>query len=119
MTRFNNKALLIDEGDKKVIVTLFTNKLQSREFLFSIYKNNLKTMADMLYKATKYMNAKDAMIARGGKMKKKERQDDPGLEKGRKSTRTRDQRDDQRSRPPPGRTVNFTPLNTPLDQVIM
>ena len=32
-------------------------------------------ITDMLYKATKYMNFKDAMTSRGGKTKKKERQD--------------------------------------------
>jgi len=31
-----------------------------------VYKNDSKTMADMLYRATKCMNAKDAMIARKG-----------------------------------------------------
>ncbi|XP_075645814.1 uncharacterized protein LOC142616974 [Castanea sativa] len=76
VTRFNKEAPLIDEADDKVLVTTFTNGLQSREFLFSIYKNDPKTMADMLYKATKYMNAEDTMIARGGKPKKKERQED-------------------------------------------
>lgn len=94
MTRFNKKALLIDEVENKVVVTTFTNKLQSGEFIFSIYKNDLNKMADMLYKATKYMNAKDTMIARGGRMKKRERQDDPSLEKGRKSARTSNQKDD-------------------------
>ena len=63
MTRFNKEGLFIDETNDKVRVTAFTNKLQSREFLSSIYKNVLKMMVDMLYKATKYMNAKDAMIA--------------------------------------------------------
>ena len=63
MTCFNKKALLIDEDDEKVLVTAFTNELQLGEFLFSIYKNDPKTMADMLYKATKQMNAKDAMIS--------------------------------------------------------
>ena len=79
---------MIDEADDKVLVTAFTNGLQSRKFLFSIYKNNPKTMADMLYKAMKYINAKDAMISRGGRLKKRERQDNPHLDKGRKSTRT-------------------------------
>jgi len=65
VTCFNKEALLIDEADDKFLVTTFTNGLQSREFLFSIYENDLKTMTDMLYKATKYMNAKDAMIAQG------------------------------------------------------
>ena len=73
----------------------------------------------MLYKATKYMNAEDAMIAQGGRLKKRERQDDPYPNKGRKSAQTSDQRDVRRSRPPLRRTVNFTPLNTPLDQVLM
>ena len=63
MTRFNKEGLFIDETNDKVRVTAFTNKLQSREFLSFIYKNDLKMMVDMLYKATKYMNAKDAMIA--------------------------------------------------------
>ena len=63
MTRFNKEAPLIEEANDKVLVTAFTNGLQSGEFLFSIYKNDLKIMADMLYKATKYMNAEDVMIA--------------------------------------------------------
>ena len=68
---------MIEEANDKVLVTAFTNGLQSGEFLFSIYKNDLKIMADMLYKATKYMNAEDVMIARGGRLKKRERQDNP------------------------------------------
>ena len=42
-------------------------------------------MVDMLYKATKYMNAEDAMIAGGSKTKKKERQEDHRQDRGRKS----------------------------------
>ncbi|XP_050259002.1 uncharacterized protein LOC126704002 [Quercus robur] len=119
VTRFNKETLLIDKVDDKVLVTAFTNGLQSREFFFSIYKNNLKMLADMLYKAIEYMNDKDAMIARGGRTKKTERQDDPHQDRGRKSTRTNDQRDDRKPKPPPGKTINFTPLNTPLDQVLI
>ena len=63
MTHFNKEALLIDKANYKVLITAFTNGLQSREFLFSIYKKDLKMMADMMYKATKYMNAENAMIA--------------------------------------------------------
>jgi len=59
VTCFNKETLLIDEANNKVLVTAFTNGLQLGEFLFSIYKNNLKMMADMLYKATKYMNAEN------------------------------------------------------------
>ena len=81
---------MINEANDKVLVTVFTNGLQSGEFLFSIYKNNPKTIADMPYKAMKYMNVEDTMIARGGRPKKGERQDDPCLNKGRKSARIKD-----------------------------
>ena len=63
VTRFNKVAFLIDEADNKVLVTAFTHGLRSGEFLFSLYKNDPKMMAETLYKATKYMNAEDAMIA--------------------------------------------------------
>ena len=39
--------------------------------MFSIYKNDPKTMTDVLYRATKYMNAEDALLAREEKPKKK------------------------------------------------
>ena len=42
-------------------------------------------MADMLYKAMKYMNAQDAKITWRGRMKKRERQDGPHLDKERVS----------------------------------
>ena len=43
---------------------------------FSLYKNDSKTMSDVLYRATKYMNAKDALLAREEKPRKRERQKD-------------------------------------------
>ena len=63
ITRFNKEALLIDEADNKILVATFTNGLRKGKFLFSLYKNNPKTMSDVLYRATKYMNAKDALLA--------------------------------------------------------
>ena len=36
VTQFNKEALLIDEAYDKVLVTTFSNGLQSRKFLFSI-----------------------------------------------------------------------------------
>ena len=63
ITRFNKEALSIDETDDKILIAAFTNGLQKGKFLFSLYKNNLKTMSDMLYRTTKYMNADDALLA--------------------------------------------------------
>ena len=76
ITRFNKEALSIDEFDDKILVASFTNGLRKGKFLFSLYKNNLKTMSDLLYRATKYINVKDALLAQKEKPKKRERQKD-------------------------------------------
>ena len=64
IARFNKEAFSIDEVDDKTLVAAFTNGLQKGKFLFSLYKNGPKTMLNVLYRATKYMNAKDALLAR-------------------------------------------------------
>ena len=61
--RFNKEALSIDEADDKILVATFTNDLLKGKFLVSLYKNDPKTMSDVLYRATKYMNAEDALLA--------------------------------------------------------
>ena len=119
ITRFNKEALSIDEADDKILVAAFTNGLQRGQFLFSLYKNNSKTMSDILYRATKYMNAEDALLARKEKPRKRERQEDTRQDKGRKIARTGDQRDERRPRLPIGKFTNFTPLTTLIDQVLM
>ena len=63
VTRFNKEALSIDEADDKILMVAFTNGLRKGKFLFSLYKNNPKTMLDVLYRAIKYMNAKDVFLA--------------------------------------------------------
>ena len=73
ITRFNKKALSINEADDKILVAAFTNGLWKGKFLFSLYKNDPKTMSDVLYKATKYMNAEDVLISREEKPRKRER----------------------------------------------
>ena len=73
ITHFNKEVLSIDEAGDKILVAAFMNGLRKGRFLFSLYKNDPKTMSDVLYKATKYMNAKDALIAREEKPKKRER----------------------------------------------
>ena len=70
ITRFNKKALSINEADDKILVAAFTNRLRKGKFFFSLYKNDSKTMLDVLYKATKYMNAEDALLAHEEKPRK-------------------------------------------------
>ena len=76
ITRFDKEALSIDEADDKILEVAFTNGLQKGKFLFSSYKNNPKTMLEVLYRATKCMNAEDALLAREEKPRKSERQED-------------------------------------------
>ena len=63
ITRFNKEALSINEANDKILVATFINGLQKGKFLFYLYKNDPKTMSDVLYRATKYMNVEDALLA--------------------------------------------------------
>ena len=76
IARFNKEAFSIDEANDKILIIAFNNGLHKGKFLFSLYKNDPKTMSDVLYQATKYINAKDVLTAWEEKPKKKERQED-------------------------------------------
>ena len=76
ITHSNKKAFSIDEANDKILIATFTNRLRKGKFLFSLYKNDPKTMSDIFYRATKYMNVEDVLLAREEKPKKWERQED-------------------------------------------
>ena len=61
MKRFTQETLEVDEANDKVKLTTFKAGLRSRDLVASLAKNPPKTMVEMLLKATKYMNAKDAV----------------------------------------------------------
>ena len=119
ISRFNKEALSIDEPDDKILVVAFTNGLKKGKFLFFLYKNDSNTMSEVLYRATKYMNVEDALLAREERPKKIERQEDTRQDQGRKKARTRDRRDERRPKPLEGRFTSFTPLTAPINQVLM
>ena len=48
ITRFNKESLLIDEANDKILVAAFTNGLRKGKFLFSLHKNDPKTMSEVL-----------------------------------------------------------------------
>ena len=73
ITHFNKEALSIDEVDDKILVAAFTNGLRKGKFLFSLYNNDPKTMSDVLYRTTNYMNVEDVLLAREEKPRKRER----------------------------------------------
>ena len=70
---FNKEALSINDANDKILVAAFTNGLQKGKFLFSLYKNDSKTMSNVIYWATKYMNVEDTLLACEEKPKKRER----------------------------------------------
>ena len=56
-------------------------------------------MSKVLYKATKYMNAEDALLDREETPKKRERQEDTQQDQGWKKARTGDRKDERRPKP--------------------
>ena len=119
ITRFNKEALSIDEADDKILIAAFTNGLRKGKFLFSLYKNDPKTMSNVLYRATKYINAEDALLAHEKKPRKREKQEDMRQDRGQKIAKIEDRRDERRSRPLNGKFTSFTLLTAPIDQVLM
>ena len=113
ITCFNKEAFSIDEVDDKILVVAFMNGLQKDKFLFTLYKNDSKTMLDVLYKAIEYMNAKDALLAYEEKPKKRERQEDTRQDKGQKMARTGEQWEDKHSKPPHREVHKLHPAKHP------
>ena len=116
---FNKEALSIDKANYKILIAAFMNGLRKGKFLFFLYKNDPKTMSEVLYRAIKYMNTEDTLLAREEKPRKRERQEDTWQDQGQKKARTGDRRDERCSKPPGGRFTSFTPLTGPIDQVLM
>ena len=118
--RFTRETLEVNEADDKVQLTTFKAGLRSRDLVASLAKNPPKTMAEILLKAQKYMNAEDILAAikdvekpgdgirrkddecRGQKRERPDRWSNDGI-----------RRKDDRS----PRTVKFTPLIMPVDKI--
>ena len=77
--RFNSKSLKIDIPYEKFAITTFITGLgiQSKDLMFSISKNPQASMAEVLAKAKKYINGKEALISkRGSSSAQKEKRKD-------------------------------------------
>ena len=61
--RFNEEAMKIDHPKEDVTVTAFMAGLRKWDFLYDLYKNPPETMSELMYEATKHMNAEDALEA--------------------------------------------------------
>ena len=117
---FTRETLEVDKADDKVQLTTFKAGLKSREFVVSLAKNPPKTMAEILLKALKYMNAKDALAAIKGEEKTSEKGRKEDDCRGRKrecqdrQTRDEGKRKDKKAH----WTVKFTPLVMLVDKIL-
>ena len=64
--RFNSESLRVDIPDEKFAITAFIAWLgiQSKDLMFSNSKNPQASMAEVLAKAEKYINGKEALISK-------------------------------------------------------
>ncbi|XP_075633730.1 uncharacterized protein LOC142606232 [Castanea sativa] len=117
---FTRETLEVDKADDKVQLTTFKAGLKSRKFVVSLTKNPPKTMAEMLLKAQKYMNAEDtlAAIKDEGKTSDKGGKEDNqrGRKRGSSDRQTNDggKRKDEKG----PRTTKFTPLIILVDKIL-
>ena len=101
-------------------LTTFKAGLKSREFVVSFAKNPPKTMAEMLLKAQKYINAKDALatIKDVEKTSEKGRKEDDHRERKRECSDRQTNDGGKRKGEKALRTVNFTPLVMLVDKIL-
>ena len=71
ITRFNRKALSVDEVDDKLLLAAFHNGVNSDLFIHKLYEKEPQSMAELVHSAQNFMNAEDAIIAK--KRKRSER----------------------------------------------
>ena len=117
---FTRETLEVDEADDKVQLTTFKVGLRSRDLVASLVKNLPKTMAEILLKAQKYMNAEDALAAIKDVEKPgdKGRKDDECRGKKRERPDRRNNDGNRRKENKGPQTVKFTPLIMPVDKIL-
>ena len=121
MKRFTRETFEVDEADNKVQLTTFKAGLRSRDLVASLAKNPPKTMAEILLKAQKYMNAADTLatikdIEKPGDRTK--RKDDERRGQKRECPDRQNNDGSRRKDDKSPRTVKFTPLIMHVDKIL-
>nr|XP_023900975.1 uncharacterized protein LOC112012832 [Quercus suber] len=118
--RFNKAVLEIDEADDQVIMTTFQAGLNNPDLIFSLGKTPPTSMTDLLFKAQKYMNGEDTLMAKGlmGKQKKDETNESHGKKRDRKDLYS-DSKAGKSNPDAPRKRTNFTSLVMPADKILM
>ena len=102
----------------------FHNGLSSDLFIHKLYDQEPQTMVELVHLAQSFMNAEDAIIAKKRKIAERMEADLPrhskqGLRPKKARTREKKDRDNRKAGSSSGRSQHYTPLNVPLDQVLM
>ena len=124
ITCFNRESLTVDEMDDKLMLAAFHNGVSSDLFIHKLYDQKPQTMAELIHSAQSFMNAKDAIIAKKRKRAERMEVDLPRHpEQGPRSKKVRigekKDRDNRNAISSLGKAQHYTPLNVPLDQVLM
>ena len=109
--------------DDKLLLAAFHNGVNSDLFIYKLYEKEPQSMAELIHLAQNFMNVEDAIIAK--KRKRAERtkanpmrhaEQGPRPKKG----RVEEKKDrDNKKADPSARNQQYTPLNVPLEQVLM
>ena len=113
----------MDEVDDKLLLAAFHNGVNSDLFIHKLYEKEPQSMAKLVHSAQNFMNAEDAIITKNRKRTERmeanparHSKQGPRPKKG----RMEDKKDrDSRKTGPPTRNQHYTPLNAPLDQMLM
>nr|XP_023887901.1 uncharacterized protein LOC112000031 [Quercus suber] len=122
ITRFNRDALAVDEVDDKLLLAVFYNGVHSDLFIHKLYEQVPQTMVELVHSAQNFLNAEDAIIAK--KRKRVEKVEANTMRQSKQSPRPKkgrmeDKRDREKKAGPSARNQQYTPLNVPLEQVLL
>ena len=113
----------MDEVDDKLLLAAFHNGVNSNLFIHKLYEKEPQSMAELVHSAQNFMNAEDTIIAKKRKRSERikanpNRHSEQGFRPKKGQTKEKKDRDNKK----PGssaRNQQYTPLNTPLEQVLM
>ena len=81
ITRFNNKKLEVIDYEEKIAITALMSGLLPNKLYYTLAKSLPKTMAELMAKAAKIMNAKEVVAAKKNADNKETKVEDGKIEK--------------------------------------
>ena len=113
----------MDEVDDKLLLATFHNGVNSDLFIHKLYEKEPQSMAELVHSTQNLMNVEDVTIAK--KRKRAERTEANSMRHAEQGPRPKkghveEKKDrDNKKASPFARNQQYTPLNTPLEQVLM